>query len=314
MKRIIALILLFTVALTATGCKPLVDDQDIPESFTVYASFYPIYALAALIIDEDIPGFTLHQLVQPQDGCLRDYTLSDWDAYLINSAADAVIWGGGGLESFAQAFYDLGENGPAVISAMSALVLKSGEQSEDSEAEGHFNGVNPWLFLSVDGAEQITEAICANMLALDEPYAELYYKNMEDAYERFQALRSEMAEIMSACDRGARVALMQEGLIYFADEWDLNVVCTIEHESGVDESDQMLAIALNQLSDCQVQAVFLEKQAPQALTEALEAAGYRVARIDTLATGREDEGAEGYFTKMRDNAHQAASALAGLGE
>ncbi len=59
---------------------------------------FRVYALSAPILS-GAPGITLKCLVQPQDGCLRNYELSDWDAALLGSA-DAAILSGRGLESF----------------------------------------------------------------------------------------------------------------------------------------------------------------------------------------------------------------------
>ena len=304
LRRIRFLALIFAIALLMCGCKPLVKDEDIPESFTVYASFYPIYALSKMVIGDEIPGMTLRQLIQPQDGCLRSYTLSDWDAYLV-SRADAVILGGAGLESFESAFFELGENGPAVISAMSSLVLKNG----GDDGEDHFSGINPWLFLSVEGAMDITEAICANMIALDEPYEAKYIQNLNRAYERLSALKNDMAEIIKECDRSLPVALAHEGLRYFADEWELHTVCELERESGSlpdeDEWEKMAAL----LAETEVYAVIVEKQAPKAFTDLLEENGYVVIRLDTLATGTEALGSEGYFDAQRTNANAVMDGL-----
>ena len=295
--------LIAAVAVFACGCKPLVKDEDIPESFTVYASFYPIYALADLVIGGEIPGMTLKQLIQPQDGCLRSYALSDWDAYLA-SHADALILGGSGLESFESAFTELGADGPAVISCMSSLVLKNGGDGED-----HFAGVNPWLFLSVEGAMDITEAVCANMIALDEPYESKYIANLNRAYERLLALKNEMAEIMRECDITLPVALAHEGLRYFSDEWGLNAVCELKRESGnVPDEDEWSEMA-NLLAETEACAVLVEKQAPKAFTDFLEESGYIVIRLDTLSTGTESLGSQGYFDAQRANANAVRDGL-----
>ena len=300
-KHVCAGILLLLFALIVTGCKPLV--REISSEYTVYASFYPVYALSEMILD-GIPGMKLRLLAQPQDGCLRGYGLSDWDAYLLSVSADAVILCGGGLESFAGALYGMGESGPAVIQTCDSLVLKNGGEGED-----HFSGPNPWLFLSLDGAAQMTEAICANMIALDSMYERQYLANLDAAEERLARLKSEMEVVLDGCDKSVKIALAHEGLIYFADEWNLNAVTVLRRESGTmaleDELDEMLA----QMKACGARHVIVEKQAPAELVRAFEDAGIVVIPFDTLSTGTEKQSADGYFSAMNENARRVRDGL-----
>ena len=294
-------ILLIVCALLITGCKPLVDE--VPSEYTVYASFYPVYALSEMILD-GIPGMKLRVLAQPQDGCLRLYALSDWDAYLLSVSADAVILCGGGLEAFSDALYGMGENGPAVIQACDSLVLKNGGEGED-----HFSGPNPWLFLSLDGAAQMTEAICANMIALDSLYERQYLENLDAAEERLARLKSDMKTVLDECDKSVKVALAHEGLTYFADEWNLNAVAVLRRESGEMASGDELNEMLARMEEGGARHVILEKQAPAELVRAFEDAGIVVIPFDTLSTGTEALGADGYFSAMSENARRVRDGL-----
>lgn len=296
MKRLIALLLCLTLFLSGCSSPP---QNEAEKELTIYASFYPVYALAAAIVS-DIPGMRLHQLVQPQDGCLRNYTLSDWDLYTASNA-DALILAGSGLESFADTVSSLGENGSAVARVLGSLVLRTEEWGSE-----HFSGVNPWLFLSVEGARQISEAIAANMLELDPACENLYLANLHAADERLSALKTEMADILAGANLTAPVAVLHEGLFYLADEWSLNVVTAIERESG----DTLSEEALETLSQSGARVVLIEKQAPEALVKRLEADGYRAALIDTLSTGNETMGADGYYAAMKNNARALKTALA----
>ena len=95
MRRILSIASIAIAAMLAlSACAPLVPEE--ASEISVYATFYPLYALTDALMD-GVPNASLHCLVQPQDGCLRSYTLSDWDAALLASSADAVIAGGRGL-------------------------------------------------------------------------------------------------------------------------------------------------------------------------------------------------------------------------
>ena len=127
MRRLaLFLLLLAALALTLSACAPLVEEA--PQESQIYATFYPFYALTSLLT-EDIEGLRLSCLVQPQDGCLRDYALSDWDLYLL-AGADLVIAGGRGLESFESTLQSLGASRPRRgADALQYRAVRSGRES-----------------------------------------------------------------------------------------------------------------------------------------------------------------------------------------
>ncbi len=305
-KKICAFLIVLLPALILSGCAPVVKDDDIPENYGIYASFLPVYMLSDMIIDENVPGMHLHLLIQPQDGCMRNYVLSDWDQYVLMNA-DAAILIGNGFESFEGALMNMGENGPGVISASSSLVLDSSGEGDTDES--HLSGANPWLFLSADGGLNLIEAIAANMIALDPDYENLYIQNLNSACERFENLKNEIETISKNIDTQRRVALAHEGLIYVANDLGLNVTTRIDRESGEYPDDAFLSDMLQKLSETKTEVVLIEKQASNALTEALEAAGYEVVHIDTLSSGTPQNASEAYFERMIENARAVERAL-----
>jgi len=301
----VALILLILASALA-GCKPLVQDEDGPIS--VYATFYPIYALTSAVM-RDVPDAALHCLVQPQDGCLRAYQLSDWDVALLARGADAVIAGGRGLESFESALFGWGESGPAVSAVLYNLELYNQDQQADGESQSHLQGPNPHLYMSLAGATQIVESISATMVSLDPAYSEQYVANAQAAIEalneRLEANRAKLADFS-----GRRVALMSEALVYVTRDYGLEIGEWIERETGADFGDNELAAWLERLGSADVEVILIEKQAPQALKAALEAAGYAVAAIDVLSTHTEDEGFDRYLEIQGENAQAIFDAFA----
>ena len=270
------------------------------ESPSVYATVYPIYALADAVL-RDIPNVQLRCLVQPQDGCLRSYALSDWDLALIRSA-NAVIAGGRGLESFESTLFGLGESGPAVSAVLYNLPLYNASQSHTGgDSESHLEGPNPHLYMSVGGAGQIVESIAASMQAMDPDYADSYAENAAAAMDRLNALAEELQAENEAL-RGKPVILMNEALIYVAQDYGLTVAEWIDRESGIAYYDDELAKCLEKLKSSGAGVILIERQAPTGFVRALEAAGYTVARIDILSTHREDAGFDTYIKVQRDNA------------
>lgn len=306
MRRAVAMaLLLIFLASVLSGCRKLVQDEDSPIS--VYATFYPIYALTDAVM-HDVPDAALHCLVQPQDDCLRAYQLSDWDVALLARGADAVIAGGRGLESFESALFGWGEDGPAISAVLYNLELYNQDQAVDGEAQSHLQGPNPHLYMSLEGAKQIVESISATMVSLDPAYSDRYIDNSQSAIgalnKLLEASRAELAPYA-----GRRVALMSETLVYMARDYNLDIVEWIERETGANFGDNELALWLERLDKAGPDVVLIERHAPQALREALEAAGYAVVAIDVLSTHAEGEGFDKYLEIQGENAQALLEAF-----
>ncbi len=307
MRRRLAIIaLIFVLLIALTSCRRLVEPEN--KSISVYATFWPVYALSDAVM-KDVPDARLCLLVQPQDGCLRSYALSDWDAAILSRSADAVLMGGRGLESFESALFGWGESGPAVSAVLYNLKLCNDDQRADVEQESHLSGPNPHLYMSIEGAKQIVESVCATMQSLDPGYAGLYIQNAQDAQGRLDALLKENRALLTSVE-GEDVILMNEALIYVAQDYGLNVADWIDRESGDALVGNELTALLERLSASQAEVVLIEKQAPQALTEALEAAGFAVAQLDVLSAHREGEGFDAYIEIQSANARAISEAFA----
>lgn len=309
-KRLTALICVLCMLLLS-GCHPLLEGEDALETKYVAATFYPLYSLAVNIV-EDVPALSLSCLTQPQDGCIRSYTLSDWDyALLMNQ--DAVIFGGRGLESF-EGVMAQAEDGPILLSVLEGARLRKEDAGDaDDENQAHFIGENPWSFLSVAGAMEISISIAADMAVIDELFAEKYHENLEEYLERLERLIWQMEQTVGSVPPG-KIAVLHEGLTYFADQFGLETACVYPREPGSDLIDNDLAALLETLEASGAEAVFLEEQAPVHLIGALEEAGYPVAALDTLTAHMADGDTGAYERIMLENARLARDALARVQE
>lgn len=302
-KGLSILALFVTLALCLSSCSPIVEDAQQP--VTVYATLYPIFALTEMIAT-DVPDFELHCLVQPQDGCLRSYELSDWDLYMLAYSANGVIAGGNGLESFSGTLETMAQEQLTLAEVLTGLDLHQSEGGTRDETS-HYQGANPHLYMSVEGAMMIAENIASALSVLDARYANLYEENLTSALASLQLLRDELLKQTEVCN-GVDAAIMNEALFYVAQDYGLNVVAAIERESGEGLYDSSLESCLETLRSSSAQVVLIEQQAPKALVDALEAEGFAVTKIDILSTREESDGAEGYFEAQRANAQALANA------
>ncbi len=292
------------------GCGAKEDEREEVQALNIYASFYPIYAVASMVSD-GVPDLTLHQLVQPQDGCLRAYSLSDWDAALLASA-DALIVMGGGLESFASAL--AANEGRLALAQLGTNMELTEVEAENADPEGtpHWVGANPHAYLSVDGGIELAERAAHSLAALDPRYEAQYLENLERAKEQLSGLKAAIAAETAGL-KGAKGAVLNEALVYAAGDYGLDALYWAR-ESGESMEDGSLQELLDALDEGNIRLVLIERQAPQSLVEALEAAGLAVAKLDVLSTHRADEGAQAYLDALRGNAEAVRRAYEGISE
>ena len=315
MKRLIGIAaFLLCVIWTASclgGCARKVESVETDQDLHIYASFYPFYAIMESLM-QNVPDAYVHCLVQPQDGCLRDYQLSDWDLSLLEKSADMVIIGGRGMESFEQTLYALGEEGPAVAAVLYNRELAPGITEGDFEGEeNHWQGENPHLYMDAEGAILIAEGIAAQLMVADPANSELYMQNLEEIDNRLRSVCDEAKGILAPY-AGEKVILMNETAVYIAQAHDLEVEKCVMRDSGEAYYDYELDKVLNELEKCESRVILIEKQAPERFCEALEAAGFTLAKIDTMSAIDAGSGSQAYFDALIGNAEAVAAAFDGL--
>ena len=307
----VGLVCLSLIAAMLAGCGSR-QEPEITEELRVYATFYPIYAVASMIT-ENVPNLYLNCLAQPQDGCLRSYALSDWDAALLGSA-DAVLMGGQGLERFEGAILSLGENQLAVSEALYNVELaRYTPENTDADGESHWLDANPHIYMSIDGAIEIAGRIAQSMAVFDPRYEDLYSENLASAEEKLGTLKEEIAGEIAGIS-GEPAAVLNEALVYAARDYGLDIALCWDRESGESMDESAFKELLAALEKNGTRVVLIEKQAPKSLCEALERAGVAGAALDVLSTRRADEGYEGYFAAQRANAAAVRQAYLSISE
>jgi len=305
-KRLIAVLCI--CAMLLAGCAPVTETAE--EQKQVYASFFPIYALSGLVL-QDIPEIDVKCFIQPQDDCLRLYDLSDWDASVLAYDADVVIIGGRGLEAFESALYTFGEGGPAVINSMYGLRLHNDDGSSILDGNtGHLADANPYLYMSVPGARQMINVIAPAMAMLYPEYAEKIAGGLQRTDKELEKLYTENTALCADI-KGEKVILMNEALIYVAEDYGLEVVYRYDRESGTTLYGEGLTAAINDLRNLDADVILIEKQAPAELTKALEAEGFTVVKIDIMNSYPANAGPEHYYEVQRNNAAALADAFGG---
>ncbi len=151
-------------------------------------------------------------------------------------------------------------------------------------------------------------AIAGGMQSIDEAFADRYAENLTEYLERLETLIGDMSDILAPAPRRP-VAVLHEGLTYFAAQFSLDMALIYPREPGTDLSGNDLEALFAALKESDIRVVFLEKQAPAHLVHALKEAGYAVARLDTLTNHPADGNLFAYEQIMLENARAAYAAL-----
>lgn len=302
MQRSALIVVLLIVSMLMVGCSPIVEDA--PYQKNVYATFYPIYALASAIT-EDAENMELHCLVQPQDGCLRSYELSDWDLYMLAYSADAVLSAGNRLENFADKLESMGENMLPMAEVMYGL--ETYRMNESNDEESHFAGENPHLYMSVEGAEAIAENIAGTLMVLDEANSEIYQSNLSKLLVELQSIQDYIKKQTEFC-ANVPAMVLNEALFYTATDCGLDITGCFERENSEMLYGKQLDDCLETLEKAGTRLVLIEEQAPYALVKTLEDARYVVVKLDTMSSMAEKDGISGYLQVLKRNAGAIAAA------
>ena len=264
------------------------------DEFVIWADSYPLYALAGRIV-KDVPGMSIIYSLQPQDEGLEQYTLSDWDKAII-SECDVIMLNGGGYESFES---DVASGEKPVITAVSGLKYTV----DDINVYGNGGGepiTDPDLYLGIDGARQMLEAITANMLALDEVYTARYYTNLSEA----EAYLYTIEEQINACkiDTPVPAAAAHKALYYTAEECGLDCKYIIDREPASCPGDNELNEILADLTEAGISVLLTEKQAPYEFTAFFEQNGITVISVNLMTSLTAQDGIEAYGNTLVENA------------
>lgn len=299
LKHVFTLVLALVICVSALFTFVVANKFALPnpeETFLVYASSYPVYALGSMIL-KDIPGMELRMFLQPQDTGLSAYMLSDWDLALIGGC-DVLMLNGGGYEGF-EASVSSGDK--IVISTVSGLKYSMDDvKLVSSEGEEVNTLENPWMFMSTEGAVQMAEAITANLLAIDEAYTQEYYRNLASAREYLDRLAEKIRE--QAIDGTIKVAAGHKALYYTAKEMGLFCELVIDRLSAQEHSEQELSTMLALMRENEIDVILMESQVPRQTEAYFEANGIKVIKLDIMTSLTEKDGTEAYGDTLVKNA------------
>ena len=281
------------------------------EEVRVVASFYPIYALAANLL-EGVPGVTLASLAPPSTGCLHDVALLPGDLQALLHA-DVLLVNGAGMESYLDDVLEEFPFLPIVDASVGVELLPNAEHDDPDDHDDHNHGeCNAHLWLSVPNAERMLRNLCDGLTEMLPEQAEAITANRDAYLARLSALDAELRQTLAPYE-GREMVTFHAAFAYFAHEYGLTVLATLVEEPESSLSAGELASLCALVKEHGAPPLFVEPAYDQSAAEVLAAeTGARVYTLDPATTGALDTTALAHYEEaMRQNARTLVQAFAG---
>jgi len=283
--------------------------QAATSSFTVVASFYPVY-LATRNVTRDVPGVQVVSLAPATAGCLHDYELTPADVKILE-LADVLVINGAGMEPMLEPWIKRRPELP-VIDASKGIALIT-QSSQHHCHHGHHHtcetaAPNPHYWLSVSRYIQHVDTIAQGLAAADPARAHLYRTNATVYIAVLRQLREELRQMLAGVSQRELIT-MHDAFPYFAQEFGFTIAGVVQREPGHAPSARHMAELAQLIKNKGLRAIFTEPQYSDAPARTLaRETGVAVAALDSIVTGPDDLNA--YADAMRRNARTLAAVLA----
>ncbi len=273
-------------------------DKKNDENLKIVTSFYPMY-LDTINITRGVKGVEVVNLTPPQTGCLHDYQLTPEDMKTLETA-DIFVVNGLGMENFLDKVIETHPNLKIINASDSPEIVPIME-----------DGVpNPHVWMSLTYSIQQVKNISSKLCELDPERAENYKRYTLDYVDELTTLRDEMHLSLTLLPN-KDIVTFHEAFPYFAAEFGLNIVATIEREPGTEPTPQELAETIEKINSLPVKVIFTEPQySPKAAETIARETGAKIFELDPIVTGEaKPENLLDYVNRMLNNLMTLIKAL-----
>ncbi len=285
MKRISSSILSILLAVILCSCAAPEPTAD------VVATTLPVYDFTVALCQDT--SITVERLIAENVSCLHDYTLPVSQMRMLENA-DIVVISGAGLEDFLE---DAMQHVNTVIDASAAVHLHHAGEAHADHAD------DPHIWLSPENACQMAQTICQGLTQAYPDKEAVFAKNLSSLLAQLEELNTYGKDSLATL--GCRKLItFHDGFGYFAEAFDLEILRSVEEESGSEASASTLKELILLTRSENLPALFTETNgSTQAASVIAAETGVPLYALDMGLSG------SGYFDTMYHNINTIKEAL-----
>jgi len=305
MRNKIITICILSVVIVATLIYTINVNQEKDSKFNIVTSFYPIH-VAVLNITDGVEEITVTNLTQETTGCIHDYVLTTSELVTL-AKADTLVINGAGMEGFMDKVISNFKNLDIIDASKGIETIHSECNNEADEHEGHNHEINPHIFVSVKNYIKQVQNICDELVKLDIVNKEKYEENTREYIQLLEELDRETLQITSDLE-DKNIVTFHNTFDYFAKDYGLKVIGTIENEHGKTPSAGEMAELVEKINNNDVKAIFVEPDYSLKIVDTIaKETGIKVYVLNPVTSGEKNK--DEYISIMRENLEVLKEAL-----
>lgn len=305
MKSKIIMIGIFIALLVITIVFAINVNEEQETKFNIVTSFYPMY-IATLNITDGIDDISVKNLTRDMGGCIHDYVLSTTELVTL-AKADALIINGAGMEGFMDKVISNFDDLDIIDSSIGIDVIHNECDEEHHSHEGHKHETNTHIFVSVKNYIKQVQNICDRLVEIDSVNADKYKQNTDAYIVNLQELEQEIENTMTTIN-SRNIVTFHNTFDYFAKDYGLSVIGTIENEHGKNPSAGEIAELVENIKKNKVKAIFVEQEYNIKIVDTIaKETGVEVYILNPVTSGENEK--DEYIDIMRENLRVLKTAL-----
>ena len=305
MKSKLIMICIFIALLVITTIFAINVNEEQETKLNIVTSFYPMY-IATLNITDGIDDISVKNLTSDIGGCIHDYVLSTTELVTL-AKADVLVINGAGMEGFMDKVISNFDNLDIIDSSTGIDVIHIECEEQHHSHEGHSHETNTHIFVSVKNYIKQVQNICDRLVKLDSVNADKYKQNTDAYIANIKELEQEIENTLSTIN-SRNIVTFHNTFDYFAKDYGLNVIGTIENEHGKNPSAGEIAELVEKIRKNNIRVIFVEPEYNVKIVDTIaKETGVEVYTLNPVTSGenKKDE----YINIMRENLKVLKEAL-----
>ncbi len=259
----------------------------------IAATTLPVYEFTARLCQGT--GITVTRLISESVSCLHDYSLSVAQVKALE-AAQVTVLSGSGLEDHLE-----GITGKTIDASAGISLLESCAHHDHDRHDNH--DADPHMWLSPEYAKAMAKNICSGLKQQFPAHSAVFEGNLAALLSDLDELQKYGEQTLSQLSC-RKLVTFHDGFAYFAHAFSLEILESVEEESGSEASASELKELITLVREHQLPAIFTETNGSVSAADVIAAeTGVRIFRLDMAMSGHS------YFEAMYHNIDTLKEAL-----